>query len=103
LHDDSIIAVVLHLSEGPAHFSLTSVRLIISLLSALSSRLMDPECKACQKNWILFQKKCYFFYSPHPWLTWSKSRDFCQDKHADLVVIDDQKEQVKPDTTSTLT
>ncbi|XP_027868964.1 natural killer cells antigen CD94-like [Xiphophorus couchianus] len=53
----------------------------------------NKECKACQKNWILFQKKCYFFYSPHPWLTWSKSRDFCQDKHADLVVIDDQKEQ----------
>ncbi|XP_032414351.1 C-type lectin domain family 12 member B-like isoform X2 [Xiphophorus hellerii] len=51
-------------------------------------------CKPCQKNWIPFQEKCYFFFEePAPWKTWTESRKFCQDKHADLVVIDDLEEQ----------
>ncbi|XP_014830751.1 PREDICTED: killer cell lectin-like receptor subfamily F member 1 isoform X2 [Poecilia mexicana] len=53
----------------------------------------NKECKPCQKDWILFQEKCYLFYDSHPWLTWTESRTFCRDKYADLVVIDDLKEQ----------
>ncbi|XP_008428921.2 killer cell lectin-like receptor subfamily F member 1 [Poecilia reticulata] len=53
----------------------------------------NKECKPCQKDWILFQEKCYLFYDPHPWKSWTGSRTFCQDKHADLVVIDDLEEQ----------
>ncbi|PWA18255.1 hypothetical protein CCH79_00020449 [Gambusia affinis] len=75
------------------HLSRINRMFRVSFVSALSSRLMDPECGPCQKDWILFQEKCYFFYNPHPWLTWSKSREFCQDKHADLIVIDDLEEQ----------
>ncbi|XP_023186108.1 C-type lectin domain family 12 member B-like [Xiphophorus maculatus] len=54
----------------------------------------DKGCKPCQNNWILFQKKCYFFFEgPAHWKTWTESRKFCQDNHADLVVIDDLEEQ----------
>ncbi|KAM4736473.1 uncharacterized protein FYW61_006608 [Anableps anableps] len=54
----------------------------------------DKKCQPCQKGWIIFKKKCYLFYEePRPWKTWEESRKFCQDKHADLVVIDDLQEQ----------
>uniref|UniRef100_A0A096MAL2 C-type lectin domain-containing protein n=1 Tax=Poecilia formosa TaxID=48698 RepID=A0A096MAL2_POEFO len=57
-------------------------------------RLMDPGCKPCLHDWILFQKKCYLFYDePAPWKTWEQSRRFCQDRRADLVVINDLEEQ----------
>ncbi|XP_014882953.1 NKG2-D type II integral membrane protein-like [Poecilia latipinna] len=55
---------------------------------------MDPGCKPCLHDWIFFQKKCYLFYDePAPWKTWEQSRRFCQDRRADLVVIDDLEEQ----------
>ncbi|XP_014882491.1 C-type lectin domain family 2 member L-like isoform X2 [Poecilia latipinna] len=51
-------------------------------------------CKPCLHDWIFFQKKCYLFYDePAPWKTWEQSRRFCQDRRADLVVIDDLEEQ----------
>uniref|UniRef100_A0A096MBP3 C-type lectin domain-containing protein n=1 Tax=Poecilia formosa TaxID=48698 RepID=A0A096MBP3_POEFO len=51
-------------------------------------------CKPCLHDWILFQKKCYLFYDePAPWKTWEQSRRFCQDRRADLVVINDLEEQ----------
>uniref|UniRef100_A0A3P9PTK1 Killer cell lectin-like receptor subfamily F member 1 n=1 Tax=Poecilia reticulata TaxID=8081 RepID=A0A3P9PTK1_POERE len=54
----------------------------------------DEGCKPCRTDWILFQGKCYLFYDkPDPWKSWTGSRTFCQDKHADLVVIDDLEEQ----------
>ncbi|XP_043974283.1 C-type lectin domain family 4 member G-like isoform X1 [Gambusia affinis] len=54
----------------------------------------NKECGPCPKNWILFEQKCYLFYEePAPWKTWEQSRTFCQNKNADLVVIDNQKEQ----------
>ncbi|KAM4736465.1 C-type lectin domain family 17, member A-like [Anableps anableps] len=54
----------------------------------------DKKCQPCQKGWIIFKEKCYLFYEePRPWKTWEESRKFCQDKHADLVVIDDLQEQ----------
>uniref|UniRef100_A0A3B3V4Z3 C-type lectin domain-containing protein n=1 Tax=Poecilia latipinna TaxID=48699 RepID=A0A3B3V4Z3_9TELE len=63
-------------------------------LSDLFHRLMDPGCKPCLHDWIFFQKKCYLFYDePAPWKTWEQSRRFCQDRRADLVVIDDLEEQ----------
>ncbi|XP_005816425.3 C-type lectin domain family 4 member G-like [Xiphophorus maculatus] len=51
-------------------------------------------CKPCLHDWIFFQKKCYLFYNEAaPWKTWEQSRRFCQDRRADLVVIDDLQEQ----------
>uniref|UniRef100_A0A3B3VCG2 C-type lectin domain-containing protein n=1 Tax=Poecilia latipinna TaxID=48699 RepID=A0A3B3VCG2_9TELE len=63
-------------------------------LSVLSLFLMGPGCKPCLQDWIIFKKKCYLFYDePAPWKTWEQSRRFCQDRRADLVVIDDLEEQ----------
>uniref|UniRef100_A0A3B5LJR3 C-type lectin domain-containing protein n=1 Tax=Xiphophorus couchianus TaxID=32473 RepID=A0A3B5LJR3_9TELE len=42
----------------------------------------------------------FLFYWSAPWKTWEQSRRFCQDRRADLVVIDDLQEQVKSNATS---
>lgn len=53
-------------------------------------------CKPCLDDWLLFQSNCYLFaksrYS-NKWETWERSRNDCRAKHADLVVINSQKEQ----------
>ncbi|XP_018555383.1 C-type lectin domain family 4 member A isoform X1 [Lates calcarifer] len=54
----------------------------------------EKKCQPCQKGWILFQEKCYlFYYKKSPWMTWKKSREYCQNTGADLVVIDNLQEQ----------
>uniref|UniRef100_A0A3P9PTJ6 Oxidized low-density lipoprotein receptor 1-like n=2 Tax=Poecilia reticulata TaxID=8081 RepID=A0A3P9PTJ6_POERE len=54
----------------------------------------NKRCKPCLQDWILFKKKCYQFHDKKaPWKTWEQSRRFCQDRRADLVVIDDLEEQ----------
>nr|XP_020480684.1 C-type lectin domain family 7 member A-like isoform X2 [Monopterus albus] len=51
-------------------------------------------CQPCQKDWILFQDKCYLFYNKNSnWKTWDQSRAYCQTFFADLVVIDSLQEQ----------
>ncbi|XP_061574522.1 C-type lectin domain family 10 member A-like isoform X2 [Cololabis saira] len=52
------------------------------------------KCPPCRDGWIRFHNKCYLFYHKNTtWLTWYKSRDYCKDRYADLVVIDDLQEQ----------
>ncbi|XP_041842803.1 C-type lectin domain family 12 member B-like isoform X1 [Melanotaenia boesemani] len=54
----------------------------------------NKKCQSCRTGWIQYQKKCYLFYEDsQTWMTWSDSRQYCQDKNADLVVIDDLQEQ----------
>ncbi|XP_017260413.1 oxidized low-density lipoprotein receptor 1 isoform X4 [Kryptolebias marmoratus] len=54
----------------------------------------NKKCQPCQNSWIQFQEKCYLFYKEAaPWKTWEQSRQFCQNKSADLVVVDDLQEQ----------
>ncbi|KAF6729440.1 CD209 antigen-like protein A [Oryzias melastigma] len=54
----------------------------------------DKKCPPCWKNWVQFQRKCYFFSSAEVlWKTWQESRQFCQNVSADLVVIDNPQEQ----------
>uniref|UniRef100_A0A3P9JP27 C-type lectin domain-containing protein n=1 Tax=Oryzias latipes TaxID=8090 RepID=A0A3P9JP27_ORYLA len=53
---------------------------------------MSAECPWCQKSWIQFQRKCYFF-SGSPWKTWDESRQLCQSMKSDLVVISSLEEQ----------
>uniref|UniRef100_A0A8C7Y9P6 C-type lectin domain-containing protein n=1 Tax=Oryzias sinensis TaxID=183150 RepID=A0A8C7Y9P6_9TELE len=56
-------------------------------------------CPWCQKSWIQFHRKCYFFSGDEvPLKTWQESRQFCQNVSADLVVIHNQQEQVKAET-----
>ncbi|XP_070767884.1 C-type lectin domain family 7 member A-like [Enoplosus armatus] len=54
----------------------------------------EKKCQPCQKDWILFQEKCYLFYNElAPWKTWGNSQKYCQQRTADLVVIDSLQEQ----------
>ncbi|XP_024116810.1 CD209 antigen-like protein A [Oryzias melastigma] len=54
----------------------------------------DGVCQMCPKDWIQFNESCYFFYNSNsPWKTWYESRQFCQSKNSDLVVISSQEEQ----------
>uniref|UniRef100_A0A8C7YG91 C-type lectin domain-containing protein n=1 Tax=Oryzias sinensis TaxID=183150 RepID=A0A8C7YG91_9TELE len=60
---------------------------------------MSAECPWCQKSWIQFQRKCYFFSGDEvPLKTWQESRQFCQNVSADLVVIHNQQELVRAET-----
>ncbi|XP_032414857.1 asialoglycoprotein receptor 2-like [Xiphophorus hellerii] len=49
------------------------------------------ECLLCQTGWTFFNESCYFFSKVS--LTWAESRLFCQDKSADLIVINNLQEQ----------
>ncbi|XP_017295588.1 natural killer cells antigen CD94 [Kryptolebias marmoratus] len=56
----------------------------------------QKSCKPCLDDWVLFQSNCYLFtnhdyYSQ--WKNWEKSREFCQEQKADLVVIESLEEQ----------
>ncbi|XP_023819630.1 low affinity immunoglobulin epsilon Fc receptor-like isoform X1 [Oryzias latipes] len=54
----------------------------------------DGVCQTCPKDWIQFQESCHFFYNLNSqWKTWDQSRQFCQGKKSDLVVISSQEEQ----------
>lgn len=52
----------------------------------------DKKCQPCQKDWIQFQGKCYLFYESYC-ETWTKAQEFCLNKAADLVFVDNQQEQ----------
>ncbi|XP_054878830.1 C-type lectin domain family 12 member B-like [Poeciliopsis prolifica] len=52
----------------------------------------DKKCQPCQTNWIQFQGKCYLFYEAYC-ETWSKAREFCRSKAADLVLVDNLQEK----------
>ncbi|XP_063344255.1 C-type lectin domain family 12 member B-like [Pelmatolapia mariae] len=54
----------------------------------------NKQCQPCRSGWIPFKNKCYLFYNENaPWKTWGASREYCKGKAADLVVVDDLKEQ----------
>uniref|UniRef100_A0A3P9PU08 C-type lectin domain-containing protein n=1 Tax=Poecilia reticulata TaxID=8081 RepID=A0A3P9PU08_POERE len=52
---------------------------------------LSPECLLCKIGWTSFSDSCYFFSNVY--LTWEQSRRFCQNKSADLVVVDNLQEQ----------
>ncbi|XP_017295587.1 C-type lectin domain family 12 member A-like [Kryptolebias marmoratus] len=59
----------------------------------VKTKCPNKKCQLCQDQWILFQGKCYFFFNETDWKTWNESRQFCQNKSADLVVVDNLQEQ----------
>uniref|UniRef100_A0A3P9MAE9 C-type lectin domain-containing protein n=1 Tax=Oryzias latipes TaxID=8090 RepID=A0A3P9MAE9_ORYLA len=64
----------------------------ISFFSFLS--FLPTVCQTCPKDWIQFQKSCYFFnHFISQWKTWDQSRQFCQSNKSDLVVISSLEEQ----------
>ncbi|KAF7656816.1 hypothetical protein LDENG_00035880 [Lucifuga dentata] len=53
-------------------------------------------CKSCLDGWVLFHSKCYLFADSNyykDWKEWDKSREYCRQMKADLVVIESQDEQ----------
>ncbi|XP_053156017.1 C-type lectin lectoxin-Phi1-like [Hemicordylus capensis] len=69
------------------------VSLIFSLIMAAAGILMAClKCfSACPDDWQKFDDKCYYF--PHKKDTWGNTRSACKDLHADLIVINNEKEQ----------
>ncbi|XP_060936935.1 C-type lectin domain family 17, member A-like [Limanda limanda] len=54
----------------------------------------DKKCQPCRESWIPFQDHCYLFYEqPARWKTWTQARTICQNKVADLLVVDSLQEQ----------
>ncbi|XP_043974277.1 C-type lectin domain family 17, member A-like [Gambusia affinis] len=50
------------------------------------------ECQLCPDGWFRFQEKCYWFRNDTE-LNWEESRRFCQNRSADLVVINNPQQQ----------
>lgn len=50
--------------------------------------------KTCPAGWRIFSSSCYFLSNDSG--SWTRARQDCKDKGADLVVIDCNKEQVLP-------
>uniref|UniRef100_A0A803TXM4 C-type lectin domain-containing protein n=1 Tax=Anolis carolinensis TaxID=28377 RepID=A0A803TXM4_ANOCA len=46
----------------------------------------------CSDGWDKFQEKCYYFTEEQN--PWQQSREMCQSKGADLIVIDHKEKQV---------
>ncbi|KAF7227588.1 transcript variant X2 [Nothobranchius furzeri] len=54
----------------------------------------NKKCQPCPTGWVQFETKCFLFYDENPpWKSWDQSRKFCQNKAADLVVVDNLQEQ----------
>ncbi|XP_043974276.1 natural killer cells antigen CD94-like [Gambusia affinis] len=57
----------------------------------MNEQCNGSECLLCQRGWIFFNESCYLFSDV--WSLWNESRQFCQFKSADLIVIDNHQEQ----------
>uniref|UniRef100_A0A3P9DRJ1 C-type lectin domain-containing protein n=1 Tax=Maylandia zebra TaxID=106582 RepID=A0A3P9DRJ1_9CICH len=61
------------------------------IINKQKEEVLKPQRK-CPDRWMRFGSSCYFKYTE--WKTWSDSRRACQDKGADLVMINSKEEQV---------
>ncbi|XP_035984419.1 C-type lectin domain family 4 member G-like [Fundulus heteroclitus] len=59
----------------------------------VSEYFTGKECGPCQKGWIEFHTKCYLFLEGLPYRTWEQSQQYCKNKAADLVTVDNLQEQ----------
>ncbi|XP_038161162.1 C-type lectin domain family 12 member B-like, partial [Cyprinodon tularosa] len=58
------------------------------ILSALN---IYGKCEPCQRDWNSFNGSCYLFEERNR--SWNDSREYCQSKGADLVVVNNEEEQ----------
>ncbi|XP_069038827.1 CD209 antigen-like protein C isoform X3 [Lepisosteus oculatus] len=73
------------------HSTLTAIyNKLQSEKEALESQIKRV-CKPCQPGWVLFNFKCYYFSKASQ--TWADSRADCQNRGADLVIIESAEEQ----------
>ncbi|XP_060095158.1 killer cell lectin-like receptor subfamily B member 1B allele B [Heteronotia binoei] len=52
----------------------------------------EKQCFLCPKDWLFHDSKCYRFFDEIQ-KDWNKSNENCSEKHAQLLVIQDQEEQ----------
>lgn len=52
----------------------------------------ESQCAECGKGWITYKNSCYYISKER--LSWQESRESCQKRGGDLVVIDNEIEQV---------
>uniref|UniRef100_A0A668AQ37 C-type lectin domain-containing protein n=1 Tax=Myripristis murdjan TaxID=586833 RepID=A0A668AQ37_9TELE len=50
-------------------------------------------CQRCPENWMEINSRCYFLSRESK--SWKESREDCQSKDADLVIISSEQEQVQ--------
>uniref|UniRef100_A0A3Q2R0Y1 Dromaiocalcin-1-like n=1 Tax=Fundulus heteroclitus TaxID=8078 RepID=A0A3Q2R0Y1_FUNHE len=59
----------------------------------VSEYFVGKKCHPCQKGWIEFHTKCYLFLEGLIYKTWEQSQQYCKNKAADLVTVDNLQEQ----------
>uniref|UniRef100_A0A3B3CN23 C-type lectin domain-containing protein n=1 Tax=Oryzias melastigma TaxID=30732 RepID=A0A3B3CN23_ORYME len=76
-------------------FSALRLSCLVNVSFILKRKSCEPMsiCQMCPKDWIQFKESCYYFDNPNAlWKTWDESRQFCQSKKSDLVVISKLRE-----------
>ncbi|KAG9330044.1 hypothetical protein JZ751_027452, partial [Albula glossodonta] len=60
-------------------------------LTAERDQLLRKLEDSCPQGWIKFSSSCY--YISRETKTWSESRQYCREREADLVIINNKEEQ----------
>ncbi|KAG9329494.1 hypothetical protein JZ751_004445, partial [Albula glossodonta] len=63
-----------------------------STLTAERDQLLRELEHPCPQGWIKFNSRCYFVSKEKK--TWSESRQYCRERGADLVIINNKEEQM---------
>ncbi|KAM7418544.1 hypothetical protein PAMA_015923 [Pampus argenteus] len=72
------------------NFNLTTERDYLFLeTQRLNATIQD---KRCPTGWKKLQNSCYYSSTTDPQKSWKLSRKYCQDRNADLAIIDSQEE-----------
>ncbi|XP_042525233.1 C-type lectin domain family 12 member A-like [Dipodomys spectabilis] len=85
-----------NLNEKIQNQSITLQTLATRLCRELQEKEPGHKCKPCPPNWLWHANRCYLPY--HIYTTWQKSEQFCADRNASLLKINnkDTVEFVKP-------
>uniref|UniRef100_A0A3Q2WNU1 C-type lectin domain-containing protein n=1 Tax=Haplochromis burtoni TaxID=8153 RepID=A0A3Q2WNU1_HAPBU len=78
--------------EHSRHLCLDTLLSRLSFLIDFFSLILSEITSKCPDRWTRFGSSCYFKFNETK--TWYESRKLCQDKGADLVMINSREEQV---------
>ncbi|XP_010867409.1 C-type lectin domain family 1 member B isoform X2 [Esox lucius] len=78
-------------NEGEVERSRSTQVCNLKKCKALYWEQLNRDCEKCEKGWLHFESYCYFLSRNR--MTWNESREECQKRKGDLVVIDNQRLQ----------